>query len=79
MIAGLKISVFCSWQKQRSEQAGFGSFQEIDQTGHMRLPDRWQSDAASGISARIGACKIVAGASKRLAAASSANPVWFVS
>ena len=58
---------------------------KIDQTGHMRLPDRWQSDAAAGMSARIGAVKIgaprfVAGGSKRLAAAlSSANPVWFVS
>ena len=55
------------------------------------MPDRWQSDAASGMSARIGAVKIgafkigaprfVAGGSERLAVAvaSSANPVWFVS
>jgi hypothetical protein len=45
----------------------------------MRLPDLQQSNAASGMSARIGACKIVVGASKRLVAASVANPVWFVS
>ena len=79
VIAGVKISVFCSWQKHRCKQAGFGGFQEIDQAGHMRLPDRWQSDAASGMLSRIDACKIFVGASKRLVTASFANPVWFVS
>ena len=36
---------------------------KIVQTGHIRLPDRWQSDVVSGISDKIGAC-----GSKRLVA-----------
>ena len=49
---------------------------KIDHTGQIRLPDRWQIDAVSGMSDKIGAC-----GSKRLVAAVAlpANPVWFVS
>ena len=47
---------------------------KIDQTGHMRLPDLWQSDAVSGMSDKIDAC-----GAKGLVVASSANPVRFVS
>ena len=36
---------------------------KVVQTGHIRLPDRWQSDVVSGISDKIGAC-----GSKRLVA-----------
>ena len=45
---------------------------KIDHSGHMRVPDRWQSDAVSGMLDKIGAC-----GSKRLVpvAAASANPV----
>ena len=48
---------------------------KIDQTGHMRLPDRWQSDAVSGMSDKIDAC----GSKRLVVVASSANPVRFVS
>ena len=46
---------------------------KIDQTGHMRLPDRWQSDAVSGMSDKIVAC----GSQRLMAVVSSANPVRF--
>ena len=46
---------------------------KIDQTGHMRLPDRWQSDAVSGMSDKIGAC----GSKRLVAVVLSANPVRF--
>ena len=48
---------------------------KIDQIGHMRLPDRWQSDAVSGISDKICAC----GLKGLVAVALSANPIRFVS
>ena len=48
---------------------------KIDQTGHMRLPDLWQSDAVSGMSDKIEAC----GSKGLVVLASSANPVKFVS
>ena len=48
---------------------------KIDQTGHMRLPDRWQSDAVSGMSDKVDAC----GPKGLVVVASSANPVRFVS
>ena len=48
---------------------------KIDQTGHMRLPDRWQSDAVSGRVVKIDAC----GSKGLVVVASSANPVRLVS
>ena len=48
---------------------------KIVQAGHIRLPDRWQSDVVSGISDKIGAC----GSKRLVVVASSANPVRFVS